>query len=439
MEAKATVSYSRRCGIVLEPTIHNASLFTAGETSWAMQLRTTVAAVLVVSVLAGTAAIGFSTIADSGGTLTERWVSDTSRPNQANHHPVAAKRIDGRTFIAAPVSSVAGTGTEKCALVMLDANGTIRWRQRIANRACAIHGIGDPTIADFNGDGVPDVLAPTTENVLYGYNAYTGERELRVNLTAFGYSNPVVLSSPTRTIVAVDFNGTVFSIQPNGTVAWRRHVAAGVTAETAKGDFDRDGKPEAVVGAAGNVTLFEPNGTVDWQTPVSATFVVTGKVAGNQTIFVANSTDIVRLDGATGTIRWRWRTANNRPAIHALGDGDEDGTNELYVTTGGGNLYALSARTGTVEWHTTLSAQGNIVPAPVLGDVDGDGHPELVTVTNSGIVSVRNPKTGELLASYQREVAIWTHPTLVDLDGDRAQEILVMYGDGRVVALSYTE
>lgn len=111
---------------------------------------------------------------------------------------------------------------------------------------------------------------------------------------------------------------------------------------------------------------------------------------------------------------------------------------ELYVATGGGNLYALSARTGSVEWHATLSTQDNIIPAPALGDVDGDGHPELVTVTNSGDVSVRNPKTGELLASYQREVVIWTHPTLVDLDGDRAQEILVMYGDGRVVALSYT-
>lgn len=402
-----------------------------------MRARTAVAALLIISVLAGTAVLGFTTVTDSGGSLSVVWISDTARSNQVNHHSVAAKRIGNHTFIAAPVSAVSGNkGT--CALVMLDANGTIDWRQKLAKRACAIHGFGDPAIVDFDGDSKPEVLVSTTENVLYGYSATTGEIELHVNLTSFGFSQPLVLTEPTRKIIAVDFNGTVFAIHPNGTVAWRDHVAGGVIAAVEKGNFDSDGGPEVVVGAPGNVTLYEPNGTVAWQTPIPATFVVTGEVAGNQTIFIANSNGIIRLDGSTGAVRWRWNTSNNRPAIYSLGDGDEDGVKELYVATGGGNLYALSARTGNVEWHVTLSVQDTIVPAPVLGDVDGDGHPELVTVTNSGIVSVRNPQTGELLASYQRNVAIWTHPTLVDLDGDGSKEILVMYGDGRVVALSYS-
>ena len=402
-----------------------------------MQSRTVLAAAVVVIALAGTAVVGYETVTTSSGSLTEQWVSDTPRPNQVNHHPVAAVRTGNRTVIAAPVSSVGGTAGAECALVVLDSNGTTAWERTIPNRSCAIHGIGDPTIADFDGDGGLDVLVPTTENVLYGYDVESGTETLRFDLTSFGYSAPAVLSEPVRETVVADFNGSVFAVRPNGTVAWRDQVAPGVTAGTRKADFDGDGGPEVAVSAPGNVTLYEPNGSVDWQRPIYATFAVSGSVDGNQTLFVATEDGVRALDGATGRTEWRWNTSNNRPAIHALGDGDSDGEKELYVTTGGGNLDALSTRTGEIEWHASLSTDDSIAPSPALGDLDGDGDPELVTATNSGVVSVRDPANGNRLASHERDVAIWTHPTLVDLDGDGSDEVLVMYGDGRVVALSY--
>jgi len=48
-----------------------------------------------------------------------------------------------------------------------------------------------------------------------------------------------------------------------------------------------------------------------------------------------------------------------------------------------------------------------------------------------------NPNSGEIIDSYERDVSIWMRPTLADLDDDGALEILVTYGDGRVVALSF--
>jgi hypothetical protein len=57
-------------------------------------------------------------------------------------------------------------------------------------------------------------------------------------------------------------------------------------------------------------------------------------------------------------------------------------------------------------------------------------------VTNGGTVVVLGPG-GRELAAYERSVPVWTFPTLADLDGDGASEVLVRYGDGRVVALSY--
>jgi len=61
----------------------------------------------------------------------------------------------------------------------------------------------------------------------------------------------------------------------------------------------------------------------------------------------------------------------------------------------------------------------------------------VVRVLNSGTVAVLDPETGAELALYERTVPVWTFPTVHDIDDDGAAEILVRYGDGRVVALEY--
>ena len=54
------------------------------------------------------------------------------------------------------------------------------------------------------------------------------------------------------------------------------------------------------------------------------------------------------------------------------------------------------------------------------------------------LLTIVDPKTGEIEASYKREVPINTFARITDFDGDGSNEILVVYGDGRVVSLSYT-
>lgn len=124
--------------------------------------------------------------------------------------------------------------------------------------------------------------------------------------------------------------------------------------------------------------------------------------------------------------------------MHAIGDGDGDGEPEVYATARDGKIRSLSASDGTVEWTTTLTTENvNVAPPPSLGNVDGDKALELVAVADSGIVAIVDPKTGEIEASYEREVSINTFPRIVDFNGDGINEILVIYDDGRVVALSY--
>jgi hypothetical protein len=125
-----------------------------------MRLRTSLVFILLLLGAGGLGIVAFTD--DTGGTLTVNWMSSTARPTQLNHHPIVATRSNGQTYIAAPVSSVAGQ-RGNCTLVMLTGNGSIRWRYSIADSACAIHGFGDPTLVDFDGDERLEVLVPTTE------------------------------------------------------------------------------------------------------------------------------------------------------------------------------------------------------------------------------------------------------------------------------------
>jgi hypothetical protein len=73
----------------------------------------------------------------------------------------------------------------------------------------------------------------------------------------------------------------------------------------------------------------------------------------------------------------------------------------------------------------------------VLGDVTGDRQSEVIAVTETGSVVVLDAASGAELARYERSVPIWTFATPANIDDDSRMEILVRYGDGRVVALEY--
>lgn len=397
-------------------------------------MRTRTAIVVVVGLLALSSVAVYGLTNGSSGSLSMEWVSNTSRPNQVNHHPIVTERINGTVNIIAPISSVS-ENDGRCVVTSFTTNGSIRWQYAIDKSACAIHGIGDPLIADATNDGQADVLVPTTENRSYVLDATNGSVMWAQNLTNFGYAAPVVLHDPQTTVIQPDFSGMVFANAANGTLRWTYDLNETVVADAHVISVPGEPTPGVAIGSTNNVTVLRPNGSVVWQRKARATWLTKGTIDGHGVLAASGGYNITMF-AANGTRLWH-RTGWRRPATEEIADGDGDGTLELYVGSNGNSIAALNARTGATEWNTTLSTDANILPAPVTGDVDGDSHPEVVAVTNAGTVHVLDPKTGEVLASYEREVAVWVHPTLADIDGDRADEILVMYGDGRVVALSY--
>lgn len=178
---------------------------------------------------------------------------------------------------------------------------------------------------------------------------------------------------------------------------------------------------------------------MEWLRKVSAKYVAVAEVDGDAAIevFAAGGSTVGAYDGNTGSSQWIRSLSNAR--IRVAADADTDGTVELFVGRFSGKVLALDARSGETEWSTTVSSGDDImVPPPVLGDVDGDEESEVIAVMNSGTVVLLEATSGSELAAYERNVPIWTFATPADIDDDGQTEILVRYGDGRVVALDYT-
>jgi outer membrane protein assembly factor BamB len=419
-----------------------------------MRARTLAALSIVVIVAGGVGAVAMIDTAGSGTTMTVAWVSDTARDTGGNHHAPAAASADGvgdgDPMVYAPVSGRADTND--CALVALGAgSGSERWTSPIPAANCTIHAVADPTLADFDGDGVREVLAATTEQAVTAHHPRTGEVEFRHNLTSYGYTKPVVgdlVGDDRPETVVVDVRGTVFVLRANGTVVWSKRLDSYTWGQPAVEDFDGDGEPELAVGLGdgGELRLFEADGSPATAAPRdfsgSITWMTTGQADGDAAMEVVVATASGRVsvvDGATGEREWT-RDLGTFAAVHAFDDGDGDGDTEVYAVAADGVLRGMDAASGEREWTTTLTTGSvQMMPPPALGDVDGDGDPELVAVTNDGIVSAVDPASGEVLATHERdgEAKIYTHPQLADTDGDGREEAFVMYADGRVIAFEF--
>lgn len=405
-------------------------------------MRVATAALLAVVLLAlGSLGAFAFTLGGGGATLDTAWTSDTARDVRANHHAVGAGVVDGEGTVYAPISGRADTPT--CALIGLDANdGSSEWRYRVPAANCTIHAVATPTVVDYDGDGESEVLAATTEQDLVAFDARSGDEEFRGNLTSYGYSKPVVadlVGGPEAEIVVVDVRGALSVFDRNGTLLWRERLGSYTWGQPAAVDADGDGETELVVGTrAGELWSFAGNGSLRWQRDGvgGVTWSAAGTVDGEPAVAVGTTNGSVALfDAGTGETRWR-QSFGAYAAVHAFGDGDGDGTAEVYGVARDGKLRSIDAVSGDVEWTTTLtSAEVQMTPPPALGDLNGDGGDELVAVTNDGRVSIVDPGDGAVLSTRERSVPIYTYPTVADLNGDGREEAYVIYSDGRVVKL----
>jgi hypothetical protein len=305
---------------------------------------------------------------------------------------IAIGDIDGDQRI--DILAVTGEGY----VVMIDANGkVVRTSDKPipGNAATSFGWGGGLAIADIDLDGFPEIafgatVFMTTNNAIT--LKWTGANGIGGGGVDQALSTFVDLDGAAGNHLELLAGNCAY--KSDGTPLWN---CAGTTLPdgfSGVGDFNKDGKPEAVLvsggkvwildGATGNIVLGPATlpGTGQGGAPTVADF----DGDGFPEIGVAMATfySVMKPNFTTKTIDVLWSKANHDLSSSVTGSTvfDFEGDGRAEVIYGDECfLWVFDGKTGNVRFaapHTSFTG----TEASLLADVDGDGHAEMVMVSN---------------------------------------------------------
>ena len=282
------------------------------------------------------------------------------------------------------------------------------------------YGIGDFEAVDgqrdFNGDGVPDILAIADGNEegtgyhrAYLFNGVNGNM-----IWQYIYPGPSLAFG--KTIISVD-------------------------------DVTGDGVPDAVIDVGNNGTtdldvicLNGTNGQVKW------TFPVTGyepkellelPIPGQTSDVVASQYfgKIYRIDGETGAQVWAYDYGfTGVIQISRIRDVNGDNIDDILVAALSGSVICLSGSNGQVIWNYPMNYQYGVAAVP---DLNNDGVDDMITGDQDGTFYCISGTGSPLFFSHTfGGDRIVTVNALPSIDGNASYELLGGTKNGKVVCFS---
>jgi hypothetical protein len=325
-------------------------------------------------------------------------------------------------------------------------------------------------VGDVNGDGRPDVAVANS----YDNNVAVLKNTSPIVGKTAQFGSPVYapVSTAPRAVAVADFNGdgkpdmvTANSLANTISVAFGNGDGTyGPTTDYAAGaapnhvlaaDLNGDGKPDiAVVNYSSNsvsVLLNNGNGTFGAKTDCTVgsypyTLAIgdlngDGKPDIAVTNFYSNTVSVLYNNGAGGFGARADYAAGYNPMAIAIGDLNGDGRMDLIVGDYAGHTIAILPGTGGGAFgaYSTVSVAG--LPWGVtLGDVNGDGKLDIVAADQTSSYAAVFLGNGNL--TFQGRLDITTGPSpsnvvIADFNGDGRPDLALSDNNGVSLHLGY--
>ena len=409
--------------------------------NWRGPRRPSQLVVLVTALLIGVLApVVVTDPASANGSLTA--VGTVTRTLGGNHMTTGTTEA----FSTPAIADVNGDGVPDLVIAGLDGvveavrlpSRTRIWQVNVGRTAIQ----SSPAVADINRDGRADVIVGTMDGRVLWLDGPTGQIRRTFHQGAPMHCPSGVDCRPDgffATPALADINGdgqleviapswdhTVYAWSPDGRLLWRRYLEDTLWSSPAVGDIDGDGRLEIVLGgdiwagsplgvpAGGLVWVLRHDGTIHpgyplsvpgqtvWSSPALADINGDGHldiVVGTGTNWPDPAGRQVRAFTArslTPIAGWPVTTAGISMASPAIGDLDGDGQLEVAVGSQGGWVYAYDTN-GRLMWQTCgvgrCGAGVHTTGSVTIADVDGDGAQEVVAALGSQL-QVLNGRTG---------------------------------------------
>jgi hypothetical protein len=279
----------------------------------------------------------------------------------------------------------------------------------------AVSGASSVAVADFNGDGHPDLAVTGWDGVSILLNNGDGSFGFPTAYAASGINNWVSVGDfnlDGKADLAVGSSDKMKVLLGNGDGTFQPGTvvdAGGGVNHIAVADLNGDGKPDLAVVNTSTVTVVMGNGDGTFGTPTSLTAGTPDSVSVGDfnndghpdlvcTSFIppggGGSAVLVWLNDGSGGFpaftRYLTDSFGSNPIGSAVTDLDQDGTLDVVAANDFSDTLSVFTGTGTGSFNPQSTLVVGDRPTWVaVADVTGDGRPDLAIVnSNSGSVTV---------------------------------------------------
>ncbi|MEM0473116.1 MAG: PQQ-binding-like beta-propeller repeat protein [Candidatus Aenigmatarchaeota archaeon] len=298
-----------------------------------------------------------------------------------------------------------------------------------------------PAIGDVDGDGNIDVVFASYDRKLYSLIGYNGTKLFEFLTNNSIASSPSLLATQESymKIITASYDGNVYAINgSDGSKLWNFTTGGLIFSSPAIYDINNDNIQEIIIGSY-DKNIYVLNSTYGqkiWNYTTGGRIISSPSVvsfSGDVLIIVGSHDGKLYAFNSTGDLLWQFSTQDKIESSPAIDDLDGDGNHEIAFGSYDNKTYLVNATNGQLIWSYIT---GNwITSSPVIAEIAG--HKKVIIASHdSKVYSLNSDGTLNWTFTVSTGGRIQSSPSIIDLNLDGINDVLVGCSDSRIYALN---